>query len=97
MAFERALSDTITWSIPVNGSSSREEAAPTRSADVTAGVLSGNHDDASADKRKSSSESEENATEAGLQDQATSSVDAVDEYADSASTEVFESNQGGSN
>ena len=96
MAFERALSDTIARRIPVNESSSKKETAPTHSDDVPAGVLAGDQDAAGADQRQSSEKYEENATADGLQDQATSSVDAVDEYDYSSSTEVFESNTGGS-
>ena len=53
-AFERTLSDTIDQSIPVNYISSTEESAPTFSADVTASVISGNHDSIGTDQRQSS-------------------------------------------
>ena len=87
--FERALSDKISRRIPANCSSSTEEAAPTCSADFRVCVLSGKQDTAGENQMQSSAESEENSTAAGLQDQATSSVDAVDKDADSNSTGVF--------
>ena len=89
MDFQRAISDTIARSITANDSSSTEEAAPTCSDDVPDGVLSGEQDAAGADQRQYYAKSEGESTAAVFQDQATSYVDAVDEDADSASTELF--------
>ena len=58
LAFERALSDTIARSIPVNDSSSTEEAEPNHSDDVTAGVIAVKQDASVADQRQPSAESE---------------------------------------
>ena len=58
LAFERALSYTIARSIPVNDSSSKEEAAPTLSYNVPSGILYGEQDTAGAEQSQSSSESE---------------------------------------
>ena len=58
LAFERALSDTIARRIPVNDSSSTEEAEPNRSYDFPAGVIDVEQDASVADQIQSSSESE---------------------------------------
>ena len=57
LAVELTLSDTISRSIPVNDSSSTEEAVPNFSDDVPSGVLAGKKDTVGADQRQSSAES----------------------------------------
>ena len=52
MAFYHALRNKISQSITVNYSSSKKEAAPTHSAGVTAGVISGDQDAVGADQNQ---------------------------------------------